>query len=229
MRKTIIFLIMTLMFACTVHAQKDVTAFMGIPIDGSKTEMKKKLVAKGFTPTKQLGQDFLEGEFNGIDVRLFIGTNNNKVYRIMLADANTRDEANIKIRYNKLVRQFNNNKRYTCLENYELSETEDISHEMMVNKKTYDAVFFQNPNMEKVDTAAFRNEVREELLKNFSEEQLENPTDEVKEAAQKVAITAWHDLMSKKVVWFRISGLYGKYYITMYYDNEYNHANGEDL
>ena len=32
-----------------------------------------------------------------------------------------------------------------------------------------------------------------------------------------------------KPVWFRICESYGEYYITMFYDNEYNHANGEDL
>ena len=37
------------------------------------------------------------------------------------------------------------------------------------------------------------------------------------------------DLISKKPVWFRIVEHYGKYYITMYYDNEYNHVDGEDL
>ena len=35
---------------------------------------------------------------------------------------------------------------------------------------------------------------------------------------------------TKKPVWFRIEEeMYGKYYIMMFYDNEYNHANGEDL
>ena len=34
---------------------------------------------------------------------------------------------------------------------------------------------------------------------------------------------------TKKPVWFMISGNYGEYYITMFYDNEYNRANGEDL
>ena len=37
------------------------------------------------------------------------------------------------------------------------------------------------------------------------------------------------DSMSKKSVWFMISDLYGRYSITMFYDNEYNRANGEDL
>ncbi len=37
-------------------------------------------------------------------------------------------------------------------------------------------------------------------------------------------------MLMMKPVWFRIcEESLGKYYITMYYDNEYNHANGEDL
>ncbi len=35
--------------------------------------------------------------------------------------------------------------------------------------------------------------------------------------------------LTNKSVWFMISDLYDKYYITMFYDNEYNRANGEDL
>lgn len=34
---------------------------------------------------------------------------------------------------------------------------------------------------------------------------------------------------SKRSVWFMINENYGKYYISMYYDNEYNMGNGEDL
>ncbi len=37
------------------------------------------------------------------------------------------------------------------------------------------------------------------------------------------------ELWRKKSVWFMISELYGKYFITMFYDNEWNHSDGEDL
>ena len=37
------------------------------------------------------------------------------------------------------------------------------------------------------------------------------------------------DTLKYKPVWFMISELYGKYYISMFYDNEYNRPNGEDL
>ena len=35
--------------------------------------------------------------------------------------------------------------------------------------------------------------------------------------------------MTNNYVWFMIVEHAGEYYITMYYDNEYNHADGEDL
>lgn len=54
----------------------------------------------------------------------------------MLCDADTRSEANIKIRFNNLVSQFKKNKRYTSFDDFTISDTEDISYEMLVNKKT---------------------------------------------------------------------------------------------
>lgn len=187
MRK-ILLLIMMLFCICTTYAQetqKDVTTFLGIPIDGYKPQMIQKLKSKGFVLVE--GMDALKGEFNGIDVNVFVATNNNKVYRIMLCDANSRSESNIKIRFNQLVSQFENNPRYITHSNFSIPGNERISHEMLIKKKTYDAIFYQKATTE--DGNSF-----------------------------------------KKPVWFRIiEESYDKYYIAMFYDNEYNQANGEDL
>ena len=223
MKRLIISSIIAL-FCVAIYAQKDVTTFLGIPIDGFKSEMKQKLIAKGYSPKKFGSNEFLEGEFNGVDVRLYIGTNNNKVYRIMVCDANTRSEADIKTRFNRLVSQFENNKRYVSLEDYTLSEDEDISYEMTVHDKKYEAIFYQ-----KVDTLFLKEQVRNELLKTYSEEQLENPAEEITKEATNIAMRISMDLIFKKPVWFRICENYGEYYITIFYDNEYNHADGEDL
>ena len=227
--KKLLFSLLATLLTLSLYAQNDVTTFLGIPVDGFKSEMRQKLIAKGFTPKKVGNNEYLEGEFNGTDVHIFIATNNNKVYRIMVCDANTQDEANIKIRFNKLVNQFENNKRYTALDQYTISDTEDISYEMLVHKKNFDALFYQNPDMEKVDTLALQNKIREQLLEKYKPEQLENPTEEVNQEVQAIAMRIGMDMIFKKPVWFRICESYGEYYITMYYDNEYNHANGEDL
>ena len=227
--KKFLFSLLATLLTLSLYAQNDVTTFLGIPVDGFKSEMRQKLIAKGFTPKKVGNNEYLEGEFNGTDVHIFIATNNNKVYRIMVCDANTQDEANIKIRFNKLVNQFENNKRYTALDQYTISDTEDISYEMLVHKKNFDALFYQNPDMEKVDTLALQNKIREQLLEKYKPEQLENPTEEMNQEVQAIAMRIGMDMIFKKPVWFRICESYGEYYITMYYDNEYNHANGEDL
>ena len=227
--KKLIFSLLATLLTLSLYAQNDVTTFLGIPVDGFKSEMRQKLIAKGFTPKKVGTNEYLEGEFNGTDVHIYIATNNNKVYRIMVCDANTQDEANIKIRFNRLVNQFKNNKKYTSLDQYTISETEDISYEMNVHKKNFDALFYQNPDMEKVDTLALQNKIREQLLKKYKPEQLENPTEEINQEAQAIAMSIGMDMIFKKPVWFRICEHYGKYFITIFYDNEYNHANGEDL
>ena len=227
--KKLIFSLLATLLTLSLYAQNDVTTFLGIPVDGFKSEMRQKLIAKGFTPKKVGTNEYLEGEFNGTDVHIYIATNNNKVYRIMVCDANTQDEANIKIRFNRLVNQFKNNKKYTALDQYTISDTEDISYEMNVHKKNFDALFYQNPDMEKVDTLALQNKIREQLLKKYKPEQLENPTEEINQEAQAIAMSIGMDMIFKKPVWFRICEHYGKYFITIFYDNEYNHANGEDL
>ena len=183
--KKLLSITMLLAFTIAGYAQqeKTVTQFLGIPVDGSKTEMIRKLQAKGFQRTEIFD---LEGEFNGTDVYIAIKTNNNKVYRIMVANKNPTDETDIKIRFNNLCYQFANNPKYISLQDYTIPENEDIGYEMTVHKKRYQATYYQQP------------------------------------------LTSDYD---KRNVWFMISEgyLHGTYNICLYYDNEYNHANGEDL
>lgn len=228
--KRLLFIVLAMIATITSFAQqKDVTSFLGIPVDGTKTEMKQKLIAKGFVPKKFGDEDFLEGEFNGCNVNVYIRTNNNKVYRIMVADNFTVDEAQIKIRFNNLVSQFENNKRYFPLDKYTLSDEEDISYEMTVHNKNYDAYFYQVPDMEKADTLALQEKVRNELLSKYTEAELKNPSEEITKEIANTTIKIGTELMLMKPVWFKIVRVNGKYFICMYYDNEYNHANGEDL
>jgi len=214
-----------------MYGQNDVTTFLGIPIDGFKPAMRQKLIAKGFTPQKSGANEYFEGEFNGQDVQIFISTNNNKVCRLMICDTNTTDEANIKVRFNKLVSQFENNKRYIHLPDLDqsLSDDIDISYEMTVNNKNFDAIFYQSPDPQKADTTYIRKRLKEELLQKYTQEQLDNPTEEMQSEIASTILKIGFDKLSMKPVWFRIIRYFNEYYITMYYDNEYNRANGEDL
>ncbi|MDE5632420.1 MAG: hypothetical protein K2I54_06395, partial [Muribaculaceae bacterium] len=70
--------LLAFLFTLSVIAQNDVTQFLGIPVDGSKSEVITKLKSKGFKATS-LNNDVLEGEFNGDNVYVNIFTNGDKV------------------------------------------------------------------------------------------------------------------------------------------------------
>ena len=155
MRKFLTLLAM-IAISASVFAQKEVTKFLGIPVDGSPTEMIKKLKAKGFTTDEgcmlavKLGlidwdePEVLTGHFNGERVMVFLVVEQNKVWRIYLAETNICDETQIKIRFNTLVRQFENNDKYVpYFKEQTIADDEDISYQMTVNKKEYKAYFVQ--------------------------------------------------------------------------------------
>ena len=154
MRKFLTLLAM-IAISASVFAQKEVTKFMGIPVDGSPTEMIKKLKAKGFKTDEKFmqaiklggldwdGPEVLTGRFNGEKVLLGLLVEQNKVWRICLSDKDSRDETQIKRRFSTLVRQFENNDKYVYFYEQTIADDEDISYQMTVNKKQYEAIFAQ--------------------------------------------------------------------------------------
>lgn len=185
--KKILFIVLLVVASLTVNAQVN---FMGIPVDGTATEMIQQLKKKGFQEMtekfemegKQL--PILKGTFNGTQVHLFVCTNHKKVYRIYLAETKTHDESSIILEFNTWFSQFYNNKKYVLIGGEKISLNEDISYEMTCHNKLYDAYFYQ-------------------IVSN--------------------------SMIEDNTVWFRIAEYYGEYYLTIYYDNEINKANGEDL
>ncbi|MBO5157031.1 MAG: hypothetical protein J6C05_07885 [Prevotella sp.] len=218
-----IFILMLLVVTISLHAQKLVTTFLGIPVDGTKSEMIRKLKSKGFKDDLYI-KDALIGEFNGREVNIIVGTNNNKVYRIAVIDLNPTDETNIKIRFNDLCRQFESNKKYFALDGdaskYIIPEDEDIAYNMMVNKKRYEATFCQLLTPE---------ETRVLMLTKYTQEQIDSFDDETKEEKVKEIAESYIEIFLNRIVWFMVSEQYGKYYIALFYENLYNKANGEDL
>ena len=108
-----------------------------------------------------------------------------------------------------------------------LSDSEDISYEMLVHKKRYEAAFYQLPVQ--TDTLELQAGLRARLSEKYTQEQLENPTEDIQEEIKYEAVMYMLDLYSKRSVWFMIDEQYGQYRILMYYDNEFNHSDGEDL
>jgi uncharacterized FlaG/YvyC family protein len=128
-------------------------------------------------------------------------------------------------KFNNLINQFNRNSKYvptadSILQKYYIPDDEDISREILLNKKSYQASFYQK-------TAAYdsieveykslleRSDLNEEHFKKLSE----------------LGSSKIDNLISSlnKNVWFNLSHALNGYIITIFYDNKYNEADGEDL
>ena len=240
MKRLLSFVIGILIMCSTVFGQSEGTLkFLGIPVDGSKSEMVAALKDKGFRYDSNSG--FLVGDFNGMESHIGIVENHGKVYRVVVFDANTCDAGQIKIRFNNLIHQFENSngKYYYINQNDKIPEDEDISYEISVNNKQYSAEFIYNPlygNDELRDRLV--NEVIEELgLEKIKDEKTAGGITYGEFYSDKdnynQLISSLVGLkiiqMSNSSVWFKIFEHYGKYYIGIYYDNLVNKPNGEDL
>lgn len=206
--------------------QKEVVKFLGIPVDGDKTEMISKLKEKGFRTDPDVN-DALLGEFNGSQVQVLIQTNKNKVSRIIVTDIYSLNARTAKNTYNNLYSQFENNSKY--LSAWETAKTipddEDISYEISVHNKQYQAFFCQIP-----DSADFR---LPDSIK--SGEHINNYMSMLQEQEEKgntnVAALLANFILDtiENRVWFTILEFDGEYRIAIYYENRYNMPNGEDL
>ena len=212
-------------------AQEDVTKFLGIPVDGPKSKMIRSLKSKGFRSTDM--NNVLKGQFNGYKVDMHVVTNNNKVWRLMVADAYGVDESDIKIRFNNLCQQFANNPNYiSFVEDQTIPDDEDVSYEMAAHKKRYEAVFCQK--ISATDSLVALYDLKRFVTTKYSrawEDIFPEQWEEVKSAPDFIQYAKERfDQLYNKIVWFMIfEESDNKYKINMYYDNAYNRAQGEDL
>ena len=147
MKKFILLFLTTICLTFSSFAQMPCISFMGIPVDGDPKEVVDKLINKGFTyADHNKGSHYrLSGYFNGNKSNVYVCYYNNIVHRIMVCESNTSSEASIKIQFNKLITTFNNNTKYTGGErNRYISDEDDISYNMRVKDKQYDALFIYN-------------------------------------------------------------------------------------
>ena len=212
--RSILVILLSFLGCISIYAQKDVTKFLGFPVDGTKAEMIRNLKSKGFKLSTMGDNEMLSGRFNGTDVHVYISTENGKVSRIMVCDENTQGEGDIKIRFNKLCSQFKDNGKYLSLDDYTISDNEDIGYEMTVHNKRYEAIFYQLPEGEALEN--FQTSILQNVQSNYTKEQLENASDELKTEILAEAFSELSKVLQNKPVWFMISEHYGKYYITMF-------------
>ncbi len=225
--KLILSIITSLLLSFGVYAQSDVTKFLGIPVDGSKKEMVKALKKKGFK-TSNTDKEALQGEFNGSTVNVFVLETSGQVSRIAVLPIYGSSATDTKIAFNNLCSQFLSKDNYVARDNdiiiptyndISIPSDEDISYEMRVNGKRYEAPFIQLP--------APRDSILMEI------EPLKYVSITVSdESGNEIDLHSYLELLTKysnNSVWFKIEEQYGKFYIALFYDNNNNRANGEDL
>ena len=210
--------------------------FLGIPVDGTKDEMISALKAKGFKYDELY--DNLKGQFNGKDVTVLIRTNRDVVDRVYV-DYVTADKSQIITQYNTLLRQFQNNSKYIELvDNESIDSKENISYEMTVNNKSYQAAFAYYPV--DVPLKKLSQEYKAEWIasrtRDYEGTPLEDVTEEQLESLEKMFEENWDDMFRlimmtnwPNSVWFDLHENGSKYSISIFYDNKANEPNGEDL
>lgn len=232
---------------------------MGIPIDGPSAQFETKLKAKGFR-YNSITEGY-KGQFNGRSVDVFVHTNHDIVDRVYVAFPLTSEE-DIRNEFNRLLKQFNDTGKYLDLSfNEEIPDEEDISYEMTVNNKRYQASFTyfdsdRNPAtfidtmidllsdyFTEEDRAELKSDIKRlvELPKEEQEavqaemmakiQQMGTDTEADPEKALRFVFSFFEGLksMADGDVWFMIHESYGRYQISLYYDNLHNQAHGEDL
>lgn len=169
MRKIFYIVVLSLIVFSAYGQDPGVLKFLGIPIDGTKAQFVTALKEKGFYYSSV--SEGYKGQFNGKNVDVFVHTNHNLVDRVYVAFPLTNEEG-IRVEYNRLLDQFDDNGKYLALVLNEPIPTEDdISYEITVNKKRYQASFcYFDPNR---DPISFVNALLDKFSEFFTEEQLE--------------------------------------------------------
>lgn len=257
MKRLLLIALISLVSIFSFGQDDGVLKFLGIPIDGTESQFTTKLRSKGFTYNSYTGS--YKGQFNGKNVDVYIHTNHNVVDRVYVAFPSTTEE-NIRIEFNLLLSQFKKNSKYMDLNmNEEIPETEDISYEINVNNKRYQASFsyfdpdrdplsFANALIDKFDgllpaesiskwkesmaTSLNLSEDDQKLQSEQMMTELQDAIGNIDEDKAFLFIATFIDGMKSLAdgdVWFMIHENYGHYNLGLYYDNLHNQANGEDL
>ena len=228
--KTLTTLFLTLVLCTVAYAQDNqVTKFLGIPIDGTKSGMIQKLRAKGFTYNSST--EGLEGTFNGERVTLYVVTNNSKVYRIAVIPKQSWDEGQIKIKYNNQLSQFIDNGKY-CLLSHDSIDNVDLDYQMFVKNEVFQTAMIQLPGS--INDPTFRKKVEDAYLSNFKSSTLDKEYESITNMDNPeifdIACMLYARNYRDNIVWFTIDREgYNRYSLLIYHDNTKNKAHGEDL
>lgn len=166
--KRVLLLVLITLFSSVCYGQNGGhLKFLGIPIDGTEAQFASKLKSKGFTYSPVT--EGYKGQFNGQNVDVYIHTNHNLVDRVYVSFPYTNEDG-IRSEFNRLLGQFEDNDKYTAfVVNDKIPADDDISYEISVKNKRYQASFsYFDPDRDQV---AFMNSLLDKLSEFLTEEQ----------------------------------------------------------
>ena len=179
MRRTLLIALLALIPFIGLGQNNGALKFLGIPIDGTEAQFAAKLRAKDFTYNS--ANKTYRGQFNGKDVDVFIHTNHGLVDRVYVSFPKINEES-IRVEYNRLLNQFKENSKYMDFSmNESIPEEDDISYEMSVKNKRYQAIFSYYDSDR--DPIAFMDAMLDKLSDFFTDEQITK----LKEFTKKIA------------------------------------------
>ena len=256
MRKVFYIIVLSLFVISAYGQNSGALKFLGIPIDGTKAQFVAALKAKGFYYSTV--SEGYKGQFNGNTVDVYVHTNHDLVDRIYVAFPD-KSEGNIKIEFNRLLEQFKKSDKYVDFSfNEPIPDGEDISYEIVVRDKRYQAVFqYYDSNrgyeeITKKAVASLAGLVPDDILVKLNDliiggvdrSDKEQSTLSLQVAVELQRIYGQDEIKAYEIimafldgmksaadgdVWFMIIENGAKYHIGLYYDNLHNMAHGEDL
>lgn len=130
-----------LMFLALTSYAQDVIDFMGIPIDGSVSEMVAQLEERGFQRTDK--SDILKGIIDNIPVQLTVRLSKDKVFEIDVRYDVEDDHAQIAQCINGLVSKFKDNPKYKEVQSEMITEDDLTESKLKKEYLGYFAYFTQ--------------------------------------------------------------------------------------
>lgn len=181
MKRLLFILVCSLVF-CASYSQglgeplkKDITQFMGIPIDGSVSLMTDRLKDKGFVPF----DEGLFGLFNGENVLINMNEYKGKVWRVFVVFP-LMDSYSVKSKYNTLSQEFQSKSNYIKIENeatYYIDNNTNLSYSMNIENKRFVANFLQlggNVNYNKLSEIELKKHLSKKLIWFYISDEGEN-------------------------------------------------------
>lgn len=143
--KRILLLFFVVLFICDCIAQREVTEFMDIPVDGPIHEMKANLLKKGFVPAETLGNNIMTGEFNGRNVMLSIEGHKGQTYSVNVM-IHVSGVENAKVLANLFYMQLSQSCKYLSAKGIKdsfIADDEGGDRNIFLNDKAYYETFYQ--------------------------------------------------------------------------------------